>query len=512
MLSFDFFRKADEILATFSSQKSVSLSEILQNSAIDTPYKTFIAKEIERETYELTEIIRNFSIFEFSDETLENKLNELIYFLNSNAKIALTQLKPILVRSIKLRFNFLFQPHSTLLFFVFDNSFKKEKQAILLSLDYFLDYPHLINELKQKVVDFDEEKISKYEFLKFLNQIEIEFFERVGLKELIELFEPIFKFFEAKDQDGIPTIGFVKFFEDIGLNSFAGFFEQYSQQTELVAFDSLKEIFGNILQQNKRYIDKESTNLKTSSEKQNVINFSNLDPIAFELPKDIPPPGPEYFELQAKGKESIVAKSSEIEEIKELLEQFDISDRTTKHEETPLDEQEMVKINTEEFEINKELKIDSLTKEELEIEPAITSTQEFLSSNIKDFESQEVKNDLLPNDRIENEETKENELKEPLEEISESQNEAIELEEPRELARKPKLLRELIGDAEKAKFIEELFYTMSEFYDELVNKIDTSSTLEEALEYVNNYFQEFGIFVDAPIAKEFIEYVKSKFN
>lgn len=501
MLSFDFFRKADEMLATFSSQKSVSLSEILQNLAIDAPYKTFIAKEIERETYELTEIIRNFSIFEFSDETLENKLNELIYFLNSNAKIALTQLKPILITSIKLRFNFLVQPHSTLLFFVFDNSFKKEKQAILLSLDYFLDYPHLINELKQKVVDFDKEKITKYEFLKFLKQIEIEFFERVGLKELIELFEPMFKFFEAKAQNGIPTIAFIKFFEDIGLNSFAGFFEQYSRETKLVAFDSLKEIFGNILQQNKRYFDKESTKLETSSEKQNVINFSNLDPIAFELPKDIPPPGPEYFELQTKGKESIVAKSSEIEEIKELLEQFDTSDRATKNEEIPLDEQEMVKINTEEFEIEKEL----------EIEPA-TSTQEFLSSNINDFDSQEVLIDLLPNDKIEIEKTKENELKEPLEEISESQNEAIALEEQREVARKPKLLREMIGEVEKAKFIEELFYTMSEFYDELVNKIDTSSTLEEALEYVNNYFQEFGIFVDAPIAKEFIEYVKSKFN
>ncbi len=503
MLSFDFVRNLDEILSTFSSEKSVSLSEILQNSAIDETYKTFIAKEIERHILELNEIIKSFPHLDFSDETLVEKLNELSDFFRSNAKISLNQLKSFLATAIKLRFNFLVQPHSTLLFFVFDNSNKKEKQEILWALQYFSDYPHLINVLKQKVSDFDKEKISKFDFLNFLKQIEVEFFQKVGLKELIELFEPMFTFFEVEKQEELPTIAFVKFFEDIGLKSFASFFEQYSRQTTLVSFNSLEEIFGNILQHNKKIIDKEQTSLKPSFGKQNVINFSNLDPIVFELPKEIPPPGPEYIELQTKGKESIVAKSSEIEEIKELLEQFDKSESTTNDEEVSILDKEAEKIETEELE----------TEKDLEIEPSKTSNQEFPSSNINDFESPEVINDILPNEKNETEEIKEDELKESFyAETSENNYNKKVIEEPEFVAKKPKLLRELIGEAEKTKFIEELFYTMSEFYYELVNKIDTASTFDEAMEYVNNYFQEFGIFADAPIAKEFIEFVKSKFS
>jgi len=73
-------------------------------------------------------------------------------------------------------------------------------------------------------------------------------------------------------------------------------------------------------------------------------------------------------------------------------------------------------------------------------------------------------------------------------------------------------LLDLITPEQKAKFVEELFYTMEDVFQDLVAKIDSSSNLDEAMKHVSDYFKEFGIFEEAAIAKEFIGFVQQKFQ
>ncbi|MFN3306694.1 MAG: hypothetical protein ACK42Z_05860, partial [Candidatus Kapaibacteriota bacterium] len=73
-------------------------------------------------------------------------------------------------------------------------------------------------------------------------------------------------------------------------------------------------------------------------------------------------------------------------------------------------------------------------------------------------------------------------------------------------------LNQLIDEQKRKQFIEELFYSMEENYDILVRKIDEAQNLEEALKQVEAFYNEYGIFTEMPIAKEFIELVNRRFT
>ena len=518
MLTIDFKNLAEKLLANYPQAQTLSYFDF-QDTTLPAPYKAYIINEIERSIQELTELIDSFPYFKFDPSTGESKKEHLIELLRSNVNLTEAELRQLLVSALKLRFNFLVQPHSTLLFFIFDKSTKKEASEILNLLNYFDDYPHLINGIKQRLINSGKSELNKFEFFGLLREIEIEFFQTIDAEKLASLFEPMLDFFESKldSPSELPTKAIATFFDDIGLKSFSSFFEQYSAETnsKSIPFDSLKEIFENILKQNKKITENKFSRLQAIGDSRNIINFSQLDPFVFSLPSEIPALDKAKLEPIRTDTEKVsIAKPQEIEEIKELLAQFDAEKAKVAEAVSP--ELEQIQMQ-EDVEVEEELSIPSVEEfaiaQESTQELIYQTPEELTQSEMTQEASAKIESEIEMIENVQEETLDESILVPDVEPLPQDALQETQIEEASaEPVGKKTSLLDLITPEQKAKFVEELFYTMEDVFQDLVAKIDSSSNLDEAMKHVSDYFKEFGIFEEAAIAKEFIGFVQQKFQ
>jgi len=522
MLTIDFKRKAEKLLENYPKGGTLSYFDF-QQPIFAPPYNAYILNELDRLIMELTELIESLPYFKFNENTGKGIKEEIFELIRSNVKLSVVELNHLLVSALKLRFNFLIQPHSTLLFFIFDKSTKKKKSEILELLTYFSDYPHIIQRLKQWLIDCEKSELSKYEFYFQLRQIELEYFDSIDAESLSSLFEPMCDFFESEleQTNFLPSEAIAMFFEDIGLKSFSNFFKNYSSETnsKSISYNSLKGIFANILKENRNTIEHELQIMPSSRGSKNVINFTKFDPFVFTLPAEIPALSKEKIEAIRMDSEKVsIAKPSEIEEIKDLLARFDsmkekepiLTELETTHQEAePKFYEEASLQSVENFTIEKEqpqnpsyhYEQDINQKEELQTtnnqKEELQTTNPVTETYGTDLETTATENVAVSEFEALTQDT-----------FQDSQHYETSVDS---IIIRPTLL-DLISPEQKVKFIEELFYTMEDVFQEIVTKIDNSSNLDEAMKHLDDYFKEFGIFEDAPIAKEFINIVQLKFH
>ncbi|MCX7908926.1 MAG: hypothetical protein N2560_05350 [Ignavibacteria bacterium] len=523
-------------LAVLSENISFNIKDITDSDFISKPYKQFIINEIERQFLELSNIIKTTPFLNFNIADNITLLNDFLNSLKRQVVLSTKDLENFLLNALKLRYNFLLKPCSTLLYFVFGDSLNKTKDEILFLISYFSDYEQVVRTVRDEIEAFATEVISVYEFNRLFEDKVSEFFNTSSLEEILEFFEPLFEI--HSEGESLPSFEiFCELFRDLGLKNFANIVKGFSieQKIKFIDKELLQQMLAQPLKITKEVVEKVEKQFD-KFEYRNLINLSTLEPIVFKLPEQIPKI---EFDLPSENtliEESVVAKKEEVKEIIDLISKFES------------------KTNESDFIVAKELDVQSPTKDDedlatsekllensLEFEQQIENTSEFsdlefpkseiLSSEISDLDHLDLKEEKYSGATISVEESDEEaKFQAPTSEDSalgasellenELANLSLESQDSSEVssieianaeATFP-LFNQIVDEEKKKQFIEELFYTMEEEYNNLVANIDNSKNFDEAMAFVNSYFNEFGIFPEMPIAKEFIDFVKKKFS
>jgi hypothetical protein len=518
------------IFAEFADKQFIFWNDIQNSSKLSKPYKNFFTNELQRYFAEIKNVLKSFSIFDTNSPEVNKLIEDFTFSLRENVKFNLNTFKDWLLSAIKLRLNFLSKPNSTLLYFIFGDSLTKTKSEILFLLGYFSDFEVILQHLNERISEFTTDAISVYEFYNILTQTEREYFNNSSIDDIISLLNPILEFFEYEEgfSEEAPTEVFADFFMDINLPHISNIIKAYAKENKSKTLH--KETLKNLLQHTpeifSRTTEKKENESKTIT-LPNFISFSILEPIAFGIPTEIPKVSKSLLDKIDTETTTLTAKKQEIDEIKDLLAKFDskpndvdnaieeVLTSPTPSEETSVDFYTVPETAQFESDVNLTIPEEEITQTIIEetITTESSSQEEEIPARIDTSDSSSTDKDKAEFvDTVESVESN-------TDIAQEVEGHAEELVSPMvsdthfasEEPRYPPF-NELIDDTKKQKFIEELFYTMEEEYNNLVTNIDSAKNREEAMKYVDAYYQDFGIFPDMPIAKEFVEQVKKKFS
>ncbi|MFN3269524.1 MAG: hypothetical protein ACK42G_02945 [Candidatus Kapaibacteriota bacterium] len=527
MEPFDFQTKLNAILLKLPNSDEISLNEIINSNLIPIPYKTFIAKEIDRQLSEFSFLLNEMPLFSKKSNDLQNLLSRFTADLKQHITFSFEHFKGLLLQALKFNYNFLRKPNSSLLYFIFGDSLRKNKNEILFYLDYFVNYDKIVDPLRETTTNQEDEIINVYRFNKLLVETEIKFFNNASNDDLIAFFAPVFEFYnQGEEANSVPIGFFTDFFEDLNLLHISNSIQNFCKRngTESVDKDVLSHFLLEI--ENKFNFITDFEKEQTAKRLSKSINFTSLEPFVFTLPDEVPKVDKELLEVQETDSTLLVAKKEEVDEIKELLSKFD-TEKQIETEEVEIDEvvsvaneeQRTESENLVEDSISSPQEIQSIETGDIEefVPPNPEQAESFLESTKEEMEVDKQEEYISETQGFENEQKVEESSFDTTSSVEETCITTEQVVEPAISVEEviPSTFpsfNDLIDEAKRKQFIEELFYTMEEEYNNLVANIDNSDNLEKALEFVNNYFAEFGVFPEMPIAKEFVDTVRRKFS
>ncbi|MCX7879363.1 MAG: hypothetical protein N2517_01750 [Ignavibacteria bacterium] len=455
--------------------------------------------EINRYVRELWRFLTSLDFLDFKKFKDFENLEKFHNVCSSLVQIPHSELNLFFINALKLHYNFVLRPNYTLTFTVFGESNSKSIPEVLYYLDYFPEQNYLIENLKNKVQNYEYPELSFFEFTNLIKKVDREFFSENFLENILQLTDQIFELFDTFEEK--PTIPFSVvsiLLKDKGFVQLAKFLDSFKDHYSKIGIskENLGEIFKTALNSDFSFIDDSFLSKQVGSSQVDSINFSDLQSFIFKLPENVLPL-PIDFEINLeKGKSGIiVAKEQEIETIKELISKFDAKnvEPSQTHFIDYADANADANTTNERDDLTQ-----SSSEEETTCSQAVSeSAVEILETNgVESVETGEFKINQSDSFYVSGENSK------PIENFETKSSENVDFSTS---------FREMLGNNKK-QFIDELFYGFEEAFNGLVAQIDRSATLDEALTYVNKYFQDYDIYTEYQIAKEFVNLVKRKFG
>lgn len=505
-------------------EEPVYFSNLLNLENLPVPYYKFFEAELNRQIYELKLLHSGLFNFNFEHPEFSKIYSEFLAHLNKIVRLDRQSLTDLVFEAVKFRLHFLIQPRKLLLDFVYKNSLHKSKNEILLDLDYFADYNFLIDGLKNKVKTYESEFLSRIEFQFLISQIDNHFITSSSISDILSVLIPLFEFFNPDtfdyEKSKVPALAFYYFFKDKELISISNFFlfEYEKDPNILYSLNQIEEIISNLNEKTT------TTTTEVITEEQTFyFTFDNMCSEAFLLPIRSKKSHSETLKMGKETTETSThdENASQLDKHKDIL---DILNKIEKESSSEVETGECDKqlrgtflikeeefilpnaINTKrEIEVQESERLDELTYEQSgDNEPVILTSADFNKYENELVDQKEIVEETFKNTSIP--------LPSNFTEESSEQQVVIGDNEALESVDIPPLISEFISDEMRQKFIEELFYTLEDEYENLVKKVDNSNSLEEALNEVETFYKEFGIFEEMPIAKQFLELVHKKFK
>ncbi|MFN3305797.1 MAG: hypothetical protein ACK42Z_01285, partial [Candidatus Kapaibacteriota bacterium] len=294
--------------------------------SLPAPYNTQIKAEINRNLREIRDAITSLPFWNYFNPEVYKLIDGFFQNLSQHIHINRKLLENLLLSTIKLRCNYLSKPISAMLYFIFGDSQSKPKSEVFELITVFKDYDKVLTNLHSELEEFPENQVSVYKFYYAIKKSWYHVLNQSSNEDLVELFNPIFGLYqEISPETGIaPTSMFIDFFEDIGLNNFSQTFKTMLIQQETITKGQFRETLLNIFSIYKSHIEANLAG-KKDTDTHRVINFSEMQTFAFQIPETIQKLDRE-ISLKNVDKETLVsAKKNEIDEIKELLAKFESS-------------------------------------------------------------------------------------------------------------------------------------------------------------------------------------------
>lgn len=267
-----------------NSSKYINIQEI-NNSSLDEHYLQFIKADIDYLIYK--DKLERFAHpnFNFRNEIFLNKINELDDFYRNNALYNKYQLIDLIKNAVQIRLNVLIRPIHSLIWFVYKDELTKPLNEILLKLNYLTDHTHLINKLKEDLLEDNKDNsekvlISSAEFKHRLVNIDMNFTSECSVSELADTLDELFQFFNLKNDNDelvLPVEALIIFIDDKGYKPLAGFLEKKFLQIPdaKITKKEIIRIFENLEESYNKYQDEDIFNSSVNGFEEQINTFGD---------------------------------------------------------------------------------------------------------------------------------------------------------------------------------------------------------------------------------------------
>lgn len=256
------------------STKYISISEI-SDFEIEDYYLNFIKADIDYLIYkDKLERLANPN-FSFQNNEFLEKIEELTPFYKNSAQYLKYELLDLIKAAVEIRLNILVRPLHALVWFVFKNELTKPLNEVLMKLNYLSDYPHIIEKVKNDLIEDNAENetnvlISSAEFKHRIVNIDLKFVADSDIDQLLDSLDTMFEFFNDKNDAGIPVIpaeALIVFIDDKGYKPLAGFLEKkYIQIVDAkISKDEIRMIFEKLEDSYNKFLDEDILNSSLNS-------------------------------------------------------------------------------------------------------------------------------------------------------------------------------------------------------------------------------------------------------
>lgn len=298
-----------------SPQPYVPLATILSNEQVYAPYRRFFYAEVQWWVHEERVIRTSNPRFDTNGTQLGNLLKSVDIEYAERARFDHEELSAVIDTAVKTRLNFLCRPRTTVKWFAFRGEPTKPIQEILLRLQYFYDYPYLIEGFDHWVKARSSEAspyeiLSVVEFERIIEKIDNDAILDLSQEEFVALMDPLFDFFGEANPDlppeTIPTEAVIIFLDDKGAIPISQALERllYREELRFLTRTKLIDIINDVIAQIEDAAGPARISSPTLSEEAGNEVFLSAPTITLDENMD---DAPEYFDVNDSQQEPSIS-------------------------------------------------------------------------------------------------------------------------------------------------------------------------------------------------------------
>lgn len=209
----------------------VPLAEILEEPRIPDRFKAFFETEARWWIYTESVARSRDRRFDYSNPELDSLLSYLEQVQVRHARFERDDFIAVLDSAVKLTFNYLCRPQTTLKWYVFRGEPTKPIGETLLRMDAFVDFPYFrsvfgewVDRKKGERPTFDS--ISAKEFERIIRRIDDQILLSCTIDDLLEILTPLFDFIGKGEAQSLPVEALIVFFDDKNIRKLVDFLER----------------------------------------------------------------------------------------------------------------------------------------------------------------------------------------------------------------------------------------------------------------------------------------------
>lgn len=204
---------------TLNERAVIPLLDILQDARIPARLKPFFETEVHWWLYNEALARAANKRFDYEHPELASLLNYIDQVQFRHARFEREEFLAVLDSAVKLVYNYLCRPQTTLKWYIFRGQPVKPLNEVLLRFGAFVDYPYFPNVFSEWVERKRAERptfdaISATEFERVVRRVDDQILLNCTVEGLLEMMDPLFEFIGEGDDQLVPIDALVIFFDD----------------------------------------------------------------------------------------------------------------------------------------------------------------------------------------------------------------------------------------------------------------------------------------------------------
>ncbi len=276
----------------------ISLAEILEDERIPSRFKPFFETEVSWWLYNEGLARAANKRFDYDHPELSSLLTYLEQVQFRHARFEREDFLTVLDSAVKLTFNFICRPQTTLKWYIFRGEPVKPLREVMLRFGAFADYDYFRNVFAEWVDRKQSERptfdaISSTEFERVIRRIDDQILLSCTVEDLLALMDPFFDFIGEQDDYQVPVDALIVFFDDKNIKKLVDYLEGWrAKGKESVGREEFLALLDELLTSAEDEPEADFSTVYQNDELDDVVRLHLHTDLPTGAPVDDLPPQP----------------------------------------------------------------------------------------------------------------------------------------------------------------------------------------------------------------------------
>ncbi len=276
----------------------VSLEDILQDKRIPNRLKAFFENEVHAWIESDSLSRRRDRRFDYAHQEMTSLLDYLRTVQSRHARFERDEFIATLDAGVKLTYNYICRPQTTLKWFIFRGEPTRPLAETLLRMSAFLDYPYFYTVFSEWVERKKEERpvfdsISSREFERIIRRIDDQILLSCTIDELLGIMDPLFTFLGEGEERRLPIEILIVYFDDKKITRLVDFLDEISREHEYVTPATFAHLIEDLLVEAENEPEADFSSVYQEDELDDVVRRHLSEEEIADEPEETSQPKPE---------------------------------------------------------------------------------------------------------------------------------------------------------------------------------------------------------------------------